>query len=457
MADEARLVIELQDKSGAPGSAAQFVGNPGSPTVPGASIAQDFQTGISQTGAGARAGAGSTGGPSAADTPSGGATPRGGQIGQATDLLSDIFAAGGGPRLLGQLFGPVGQAVGGFAQVSLREAWRLEGLTMGQAAGAPSAAEEAPIVAELADAAQVASTAEGLNRDLASAMSDPLYEATRGILEASPATTAEELGAALGVTGQRASTLLKSAQAATTAATTTAGVAGAAATGAPILAEAIGGTAAGGGLAGILAAGAPIAAGVAVVAAAASIPIAATVAAFNEAERAKALTPYSPEALQAQAIADVRQVMATIRTSERLGDEVGRYTEASSRLSAASQGIRDVVSERVLQKLDGILEKLVPLVEWGDAFAQSEIGGFLIQGSIDALLEAAFKAMGIPSGFINAILAVLPKMDPDRATNNPFMWFANQKFLPPPKPFSADPATEDVVGTKFAPIPGLDI
>lgn len=88
---------------------------------------------------------------------------------------------------------------------------------------------------------------------------------------------------------------------------------------------------------------------VALAAAAAAVPVAAGATLVNEANRAIAVSrQFSPEVIGAEAQAGVRQIMADIRSAQRLGDEAAQLVDARSRASAAVQGIRDILSEPVL-------------------------------------------------------------------------------------------------------------
>lgn len=489
MADEAKLVIELADKSGSPGSATTAPGNPGSAVVPGANVANDFQNRIGQ-GAGNNPGQGSApapfptapvGPPSApaSSTPSAsvGDTPQQPTIGSLAETISGIYAAVGGNRILGQVAGPVGQAVGNLAQVALREAWRLDPPSSGTATttNAPTSAPTSPPSAASNPIAPVGT---------ASTEVDPLLNATRGILAASPQTTADELAASMGVSADRATALINATKMAQTAASTL-GATTTAAVGAPVAAGIVG-TVSGGAVApaatgvaastlgttaivppaaagtsllgGLVASGGTIAAGVGVVAAAAMVPVAAGMAAMNEAERARSLTPYSPDALLASAEAGVRQISATLETSRRLGDEVGRYIDATSRIGTSVQSIRDIASEPVLQKLDDILEAVAKLAEYGEFIAESKVGVFAIQ----ALIESYIRQFTLFTGPVLPILLLisqyLPSLD-KKDEISIFQWFQNWPHLPAPTPFTSGGGEETPLDPTFVPssVPGLRI
>lgn len=73
----------------------------------------------------------------------------------------------------------------------------------------------------------------------------------------------------------------------------------------------------------------------------------------NEANRAVALSSqYSPEAVRAIALAEVRQVFANLKSASRLGDEAADYVESKSKISTDLQNIRDILSEPILQKFN---------------------------------------------------------------------------------------------------------
>ncbi len=202
----------------------------------------------------------------------------------------------------------------------------------------------------------------------------------------------------------------------------------------PVIAEVVGG-------AGLAGAAGPLAA---VAAAAAAIPIGASIAAFNEANRAVQVARYSPDLAQAQAEATVRQVMADLRSSQKLGPAAADFTDATSRISAAAQGIRDSVGKPVVEELGAFLRIYAAYVERADKIWNSPIA------------ERALELMGRLSGGTTAewILQKLGILaDEQRKANNMFTWFDKQPTPTLPEPFTD--SGKAVPDATFEPIPGL--
>lgn len=160
----------------------------------------------------------------------------------------------------------------------------------------------------------------------------------------------------------------------------------------------------------------------AVGAAALSIPAAAAFALQNEADRAVSLSGnFSPELAQANAEANVRQIIANMRTAETLGDEAAKYVEASSRLSSATQGIRDQLSEPWLQRYNDILEGLASVSE------KTSTSSVMLTAASEALSKLV---IGLPAS-IGAAFAT-----PGKPVISPFDWFRTLPHLTPPAPFT---------------------
>lgn len=79
---------------------------------------------------------------------------------------------------------------------------------------------------------------------------------------------------------------------------------------------------------------------------------------------------FSTDVAQAEAEASVRQMVANMRTAQRLGDEVADYVENRSRTSAAVQGIRDVVAEPLLKEFNKAGNQLAEAAELLNGFLQ---------------------------------------------------------------------------------------
>lgn len=180
---------------------------------------------------------------------------------------------------------------------------------------------------------------------------------------------------------------------------------------------------------------APAAPYLAVGAAAVALPVAAVIASTNEAERALSITErYSPDVAQARAEANVRQIMADLRTSEILGDEAANYVENTSRLSTSTQGIRDRIVEPWLQDWNNLLNVVAQSAEAADKNGDL-LGGF------SALLKTGYDLYS-NTYFIKKALAALADQGKKQDLGNPFFWFSSQAHLDPPAPFSNTAPTQ---------------
>lgn len=187
-----------------------------------------------------------------------------------------------------------------------------------------------------------------------------------------------------------------------------------------------------------LAALAPAAPYLAVGASAVALPMAAIIASTNEAERALSITErYSPDVAQARAEANVRQVMADLRTSEVLGDEAANYVENTSRLSAATQGLRDRIVEPWLQDWNNLLNVIAQGAEAAGTRPDTV-------STFSGLLKTA-QDLFSQTYFLKQLLARIADQGKKPDMANPFFWFAAQSHLDPPAPFSSVAPSQAIV------------
>jgi hypothetical protein len=504
MDDQAKIVFELVDRSG-PGAAATSPNIPGSGQIPGSSLAQDFQQKVTASGAGANLGAGSyTPTPAPPITPSDAVKPTGdpllstvqGIIGadptakpeelqkalgitseRATDLLA---AARGSTEKTEQRSapGPTPTTPKNEPTSALPEGPLSQFFTSTPAQREAEQRFGSDEVAKAAEAQRLlqqraaANTEDALNqsekeagrqskdinkhqeryaREFQEALlqqhqrsRDAISNATGVIDDLFHNTGARSLLGRIPGGGEVSNLITTALRAGPGIASAVAGPSNAlAGTGlgtaaSPIIAELVGG----GGLA---AAAGPIAA---VGAAALAVPIGATIAAFHEADRATQVARYSPELAQARAEATVRQVLADLRSSQRLGQVAADYTESTSRISTAAQGTIDTLTKPFLEELMPLLRIYANYAEWaqrawnspGAQAALNTIASGLIGGK---RLEWVLEQLGILS-------------EESKRANDMFHWFDKQEIPPLPGPF-ASMKMNDTAGAEFIPVAGLKL
>lgn len=148
-------------------------------------------------------------------------------------------------------------------------------------------------------------------------------------------------------------------------------------------------------------------------------------------------------------MAEVRQIMADLRTSERLGPAIARRIDEQSQISEDLQAIQDVFAKPFIEvgnELTSILGSLVDLARQGVEYAEP-----LVEGVVK--LFTFFPAL-------QAIARELEKLRDDN--NKPFDmlgWFEAQPHIHPPEwpTPAAGEAQVDPRALKFDKIPGLGI
>lgn len=196
--------------------------------------------------------------------------------------------------------------------------------------------------------------------------------------------------------------------------------------------------------------------------AAVAVPTVAALTLRNEAERAIGLSSgYSAELALSQAQAEVRQVMANIRTARRLGDEGADYTDATSRIGASSQGIRDVLAEPVLQRLNTVLGTIATFLEKYDKFlTDNPKYAEGLQKQVGFLTDRIAEIFLLPGGmsYLRMIHEALDKQNKkeDDIAGNPFLWLASQVRKELPDPFTKKDAQPRQFTISNLP-PGLEL
>lgn len=191
---------------------------------------------------------------------------------------------------------------------------------------------------------------------------------------------------------------------------------------------------------------APLAPYAGVAALAIGAPIAAAYAIDREAERAyQRIRDLSPEVAVSDAINELRQLQADLRTSVRLGDEIAERNRAQSIQATEWQGIKDKLGEPLIDEMN-IAQK------W---FARDlQVANQIL----DRLERLGFEFAGIlPPALRDRLNAWLDRRlgeDPNVMTPD---WMDDQPFLPVPAPFNGMDVTGNLDRTtaEFGDIPGM--
>lgn len=168
---------------------------------------------------------------------------------------------------------------------------------------------------------------------------------------------------------------------------------------------------------------------VAAATAALAVPSAAMLTLNSIAQTARGqIQGLSPEVAQAEAQAMVRQLVANMRTSQRLGDEVADFISTRSRLSAAGQGLRDVALEPILQQFNDAQRGLAKATEAVNDFAQKQ--PTLVQGAVMFGVDQLISQLGL-IGLLYRLSAWLGKEEAKEIVG--VRWLIPQRpQLPPP-------------------------
>jgi hypothetical protein len=159
------------------------------------------------------------------------------------------------------------------------------------------------------------------------------------------------------------------------------------------------------------------------------------------------VTQYSPEAAQAAAMAEVRQIMADIRTSERLGPAIARRIDEQSKISEDMQAIKDVFAKPFVEVGNELISILGSLVDV--ARQLTEVAAPAIEGVVEFY---TFKPL------LEFIARQLEKLRDDNDTPFDLLgWFEAQPHIHPPE-WPTPAAGEAQVARnqiKFNKVPGL--
>lgn len=154
---------------------------------------------------------------------------------------------------------------------------------------------------------------------------------------------------------------------------------------------------------------------------------------------------YSPEVARARAGAEVSQIMADIRSANRLGPTLAQGIEDQAALNARSQSLKDKAAEpfiRARNDITAISEGLARLVD------QNTEDGSVAKSSYD-FISSAYLFGPITKAIADAFRANRP----DEKEISYFDWFSKQPHIAPDG-MSFDP-DESVKDPRFSPVPGL--
>lgn len=178
---------------------------------------------------------------------------------------------------------------------------------------------------------------------------------------------------------------------------------------------------------------------------------------FNEANRAvNVAAPLSPEVAGAQAISELRQFQADLRSSQALGPFAAGFIDRTSAISASLQGVRDNLTAPFLPMLNKTLDDITAVVAGLDKFISSPETQTALQIFADTFSESGISQLfnllpdDIKQYFKKA------KEEADKNLHSPYQWFDNEyPHLPLPRPFS-DSGTKpidkvDIIGA----VPGF--
>lgn len=412
MADEAKLIIDLIDRSGQAGVSSTGPGQAGVAEVPGSTLSKEFQTKVTEQGIKVPEAP-----PSSAPTTPPAPIPTVAPTATSTPTLDKTFETvkqlvQADPNITAEELHKSLGFTPAEAQALLDRAHARQTQTQ-QTTSAPPFPTGQPVPA--VDINQGA-MAEGMER--LRQQTDPWQRGLRNIPRDASVVESEE---------EPDNSSIEAAQSAISMAGSILGRTG------PIGA-AIGSAAStvtaqfpalGAALAGVAPAIPYLAAGAAI----AGIPLAGMAVTANEFERARALTGnLSPEAAMAQAEADTRRIMANIETAQRLGDEVADYIESRSRISTAGQRLRDIISEPILQNSNeylGVLSKSAELIAKGAD--QTPIAVDAMQAALKGLITWQQGGFNL---FMEQLNKRLEKLV-GGGTTTPFDWFGTQNHLEP--------------------------
>lgn len=200
---------------------------------------------------------------------------------------------------------------------------------------------------------------------------------------------------------------------------------------------------------------------IAAAAAALAVPAAGALTLSSIAQTARGqIQGLSPEVAAAEAEANVRTLMANLRTSRRLGDEVSDFIATRSRASSAAQGIRDTFAEPLIRDFNNIqnvlatgLEQLDKTINRNQRFSEGFGWGFR-QGLLRSL-DVILPGTGIQLQALSALGGALPKPELSPG-DNPLTFYKNMPMPTLPAPFEEGGfVAEGGSKIEFSRMPGL--
>lgn len=196
---------------------------------------------------------------------------------------------------------------------------------------------------------------------------------------------------------------------------------------------------------------ASIAGGLAIAGAAIGIPLAGVAAIRAAAENTRErLQNISPEVAMAEAHAELRQLRADLRTRDALGEETARYVTSKSQLSEQFQGLQDQVLGPLMNELSLSMKLMAASAAgWNLAIEKMKANGWEFGGIL-------------PPDMVNKLNEWLDKQLGTGVNITPYQWMENEPFATPPWPFRGAALrpgrrrTVDGGSVEFEALPGLD-
>lgn len=179
----------------------------------------------------------------------------------------------------------------------------------------------------------------------------------------------------------------------------------------------------------------------------------------NDIERTKGKARYSPELIQAEVEAQIEEFIADIEMSNTLGSNLAEYTRKQSKFNVESQKLFSSFKAPFIDALSDTYEAGTDIASGLNSlkeyFSKKEFMGI----PLDQIISNATTGIISPplvTAWINAKkMANIDKEEPHHPVeNSPFNWFMGQEHLPLPKPFNEAPVS-DMKDIVFNPTQGL--
>jgi len=154
---------------------------------------------------------------------------------------------------------------------------------------------------------------------------------------------------------------------------------------------------------------------------------------------------YSPEVARARANAEVSQIMADIRSANRLGPTLAQGIEDQAALNARSQNLKDKLAEPFIKAGNDLKAIAEGVARFADQNTED--------GSVAKTVYDKLSEVYLFGPITKAIADGFRKSREDEAEISYFDWFRQQPHIAPPNmTFDEDESVKD---PRFSPVPGL--